>query len=287
MAQPMLKRQRQESYWDNNMTEQDVQKLRDAGISDATILELQNEDKKTGAVAPAETADTAALPTIDPNTPSTVFKNAEASGVPTQGREPTAGQTAMEVGKVAAGAALPFTLGVGVAKLGPRALNAMRGMAGGAGSVPVTTAPVNPTAINLPSAPAPAAAPAATPPGVQAANPAANQVMRDFVQQQGKFAPPQPTQQFVPQSGAQAAPRNVPVMDKASQIVRQLALDKLLKGAGAPAAVAAGGAAATGLAARQMGAMTPEQRRQFYESPMMGAMSGDAGLAAAIMNRGQ
>lgn len=54
-----------------------------------------------------------------------------------------------------------------------------------------------------------------------------------------------------------------------------------------PAGLALGGAAATGIAGGQMAAMTPEQRKAYYDSMMMGAMSGDAGLAAAIMNRGQ
>jgi hypothetical protein len=77
------------------------------------------------------------------------------------------------------------------------------------------------------------------------------------------------------------------IMDRANQVVRQLALDKVVKSAGVPAAVGMGGAAATGLAAGQMRAMTPEQRKQFYDNPMLGAMGGDAALAAAIMNRGQ
>jgi len=54
-----------------------------------------------------------------------------------------------------------------------------------------------------------------------------------------------------------------------------------------PSAVAGTGAALSNQAAGQVRAMTPEQRRQFYSTPMMGAMSGDAGFASAIMNAGQ
>lgn len=75
-------------------------------------------------------------------------------------------------------------------------------------------------------------------------------------------------------------------MDMANRM-RQFAAQRVLPVAGVPGAVAAGGAAATGIAGGQMGAMTPEQRRAYYENSMLGAMGGDAGLAAAIMNRGQ
>jgi len=75
-------------------------------------------------------------------------------------------------------------------------------------------------------------------------------------------------------------------MDVASRM-RQFAAQRVLPVAGVPAGVAAGGAAATGLAGGQMAAMTPEQRKAYYDSMMLGAMGGDAGLAAAIMNRGQ
>jgi hypothetical protein len=76
-------------------------------------------------------------------------------------------------------------------------------------------------------------------------------------------------------------------MDYASKM-RQIAAQRVMPMATNPATgLAAGGAAATGIAGGQMAAMTPEQRKAYYDSMMMGAMSGDAGLAAAIMNRGQ
>jgi len=67
----------------------------------------------------------------------------------------------------------------------------------------------------------------------------------------------------------------------------QAAAAKRVVGLGVPGAVAAGGLAATGLAGGQMAAMTPEQRKAYYDNMMLGAMGGDAALAAAIMNGGQ
>jgi hypothetical protein len=51
-----------------------------------------------------------------------------------------------------------------------------------------------------------------------------------------------------------------------------------------PAAVGGGGAAASEFAAGVTGAMSPEQRRGMYSNPMLSAMSGDTGIAAAIQN---
>lgn len=75
-------------------------------------------------------------------------------------------------------------------------------------------------------------------------------------------------------------------MEYASRM-RDIAAQRVLPVAGVPGAVAGGGAAATGLAGGQMRAMTPQQRKSFYDNEMLGAMGGDAALAAAIMNRGQ
>jgi hypothetical protein len=96
------------------MTETEVQKLRDAGISDAIILEMQSEEaSKKGGASPA-VQSTSELPTIDPNTPSQVFQQAQAAGVPTTGGEQTWTQTAMElapaVGSAVATAA-PYAAG--------------------------------------------------------------------------------------------------------------------------------------------------------------------------------
>ena len=98
-------------------------------------------------------------------------------------------------------------------------------------------------------------------------------------------APARPMPQAAP-AAAQQTSRQA-MADKVRQIAAQRIAGFGASGAAVPAGVAAGGAAATGIAGGQMAAMTPEQRKAYYDSMMMGAMSGDAGLAAAIMNRGQ
>ena len=94
------------------MTEQEVQRLRDAGISDAVILELQDEEEKKrgGQATPRPATTDSGLATPDPNTPSQVFQNAQSAGVPTQGQSPGVGQTVMELGAAAAPYAVPAAL---------------------------------------------------------------------------------------------------------------------------------------------------------------------------------
>ena len=103
--------------------------------------------------------------------------------------------------------------------------------------------------------------------------------------------PVAPTPQAPPRPQPRPAPTQGPAQQAMTNRIRQMAAQRIAgfaaSGAAVPAGVAAGGAAATGIAGGQMGAMTPEQRKAYYDSMMMGAMSGDAGLAAAIMNRGQ
>lgn len=53
-----------------------------------------------------------------------------------------------------------------------------------------------------------------------------------------------------------------------------------------PAAIGLQGAEFTSMAAQDLANMTPEQRAAYYKNPMLGAMGGDASLAAAIMNAG-
>jgi len=111
--------------------------------------------------------------------------------------------------------------------------------------------------------------------------------LKQIFQQQSQ----QQAQKMAAQQAAQSQPGIIQQgMDYANKI-RQLAAQRALSigtsGAAVPAAVGAGGAAATALAGGQMRAMTPEQRKQYYDNPMLGAMGGDAGLAAAIMNSGQ
>lgn len=159
--------------------------------------------------------------------------------------------TAATAGLAAAHAAVPAAIGYGVGKYGGRMIDAARNLVQGGGSSAGAVPIQNPAAINVGSQPVAPAQPAPRP-----------------------AAMPKPTAE-------------APQMNAARNIVQKLALDKVLKSAGAPGAVAAGGAALTGLAGGQMGAMTPQQRKGFYDNPMLGAMGGDAGLAAAIMNRGQ
>ena len=62
------------------------------------------------------------------------------------------------------------------------------------------------------------------------------------------------------------------------------AMSNVARASTVPLAVGEGGAAATTFASGVTGAMSPEQRRNMYSNPMLGAMSGDTSLAAAIQN---
>jgi hypothetical protein len=53
---------------------------------------------------------------------------------------------------------------------------------------------------------------------------------------------------------------------------------------GAAGAVLAGGVPATQFAGDVIRAASPEQRKEFYDNPMVGAMGGDTAMASAIMN---
>ena len=114
------------------MTEAEVQKLRDAGISDAVIISLQKEEGGKDSPIQAPASD---LPEIDPNSPSKVYTDAKAAGVPTEGRPQTFLQTATEllpaVAPYAAPAALAAAGGGGAYGLyifGSKALDVGRGV---------------------------------------------------------------------------------------------------------------------------------------------------------------
>lgn len=96
------------------MTEAEVQKLRDGGISDAIILEMQKEESTSkGQAAPTATTSSE-LPEVDPNTPSRVYSQARTNATPTEGGGQTWTQTAMEAAPaLASGAAAvaPYALG--------------------------------------------------------------------------------------------------------------------------------------------------------------------------------
>ena len=111
------------------MTEAEVEKLRSAGIDDAVILGLQKDEAvKNGQAAPVVQSKSA-LPEVNPNTPSTVFEQAQAAGVPTAGREQNWAQTALELAPVVGDTlvkAIPYVAG-GVGLLGAgRLVNAAK-----------------------------------------------------------------------------------------------------------------------------------------------------------------
>lgn len=99
------------------MTEAEVQKLKSAGIDDAIILDMQKEEaNKNGQAAPQAEVKTA-LPEIDPNTPSQAYSQAQANGVPTEGRSPSMAQNLTEAGAVLAPYA-PHALATGAGAYG-------------------------------------------------------------------------------------------------------------------------------------------------------------------------
>lgn len=121
----------------------------------------------------------------------------------------------------------------------------------------------------------------------------------DYTNKAGQFAPKTPTTftggvnpAFDAALSRPYTPPEPPTAGNFIQRMSQLAqryspTARTVGAVAVPSVVAGGGAALSNQAARQVQAMTPEQRRQLYSSPMMGAMSGDAGFASAIMNAGQ
>jgi hypothetical protein len=85
-----------------------------------------------------------------------------------------------------------------------------------------------------------------------------------------------PTRPIPAAAPAAAAPAGASALpSRAARMIGQTAV---------PAAVLEGGLAASKYAANKVAGMTPEQRAEYYSNPMVGALSGDTGLAAAIMN---
>jgi len=271
------------------MTEQQIAKLREAGFSDADIADYQaNESKQNTGNQPVNPAAVTAsdLPEVDVTQKSEILKNAEAAGIPTTNQGSMISD-AVAIGSAAAPYAVPAALtagglyGASVAKQGfnamkaaaeARTAQAQAQMAQAQGlqqrfdqrmaqRAMTPTSPAGSQILNAsgqpmrPVAPAPAPAPAMAQPA-----PAPATAQQPGILQRG--------------------------MDYASKM-RQVAAQRVLPVAGVPGAVAAGGAAATGIAGGQLAAMTPEQRKAYYDNMMLGAMGGDAALGAAIMNRGQ
>jgi hypothetical protein len=82
-----------------------------------------------------------------------------------------------------------------------------------------------------------------------------------------------------PQLAKEAAVRAGPVGQRFLQ-----AVNNPLRASALPLAVGEGGMAASMYANDVVGSMTPEQRKGMSSNPMLSAMSGDTGLAAAIQN---
>lgn len=280
------------------MTDAEIQRLKAAGISDAVIQDLAQEDekKKGGPVAPGAPTPTSDLPEIDPNTPSEVFQNAQSTGVATQGSGTSWTQTGLELGAAAAPYAVPAALtGLGLygtakvggwgkelLKTGQSAVEAMRERtavdaarearmsSGGAyGRTPTT-----PPAGGTPNAPvAPQTVPQTQPTGPYA-----------------RRAPmPQPTSGAVPPTqpvAPQAAPQPAPAQSAGRSIlqqgvdyaqkIKQLAMDRVIQPAAqglraaAPYATGLPGQAAVGITS----AIMPGNVGQNYPFPQVGPLKG-------------
>lgn len=293
------------------MTNEEIQKLKDAGIDDATIQGIIAEDAaKQGsnvqAGAPATPVAPEGLPEIDVTQKSDTLKNAQAAGVPTT-NEGSLMADAAALGAAAAPYAGPAALGglgiYGAAKVGGWGSNLLSA-AQQASEAYKTGVTQNAATQQFRALERMARIPG---PEGELAKQRLQELMRaqSGIQQGGQQAGKQAFQQMgqqltrgpvsgpvnpgtVPTAGpAQAQPSMMQRgMDMASKI-RQTAANRIIGLGAVPGAVAAGGAAATGLAGGQMAAMTPEQRKAYYDNMMLGAMGGDAALGAAIMNRGQ
>ena len=184
------------------MTQDQVQRLRDAGISEEIIIDLQKkpeEPKSEGY--------------IDPASPSVTFNQALASGAPIQGPETSMTQLGTEVATLAPDLAKYGGLaagGYGLYKYG-------KGVANRVMNPPYTPPPGG--SYNTPGPVRPTGAPVSTAPQPM------GQPLQDFVQQRGAYAPP-----------PAATPTTAPI----DQVVRQTALQRVLQGA-APYLRAAGG----------------------------------------------
>jgi len=162
------------------MTEQEVQRLREAGISDEVIMDMMkkpDEAKSEGY--------------IDPNTPSETFSQAEGLGKPVSGPETSMSQLGTEALMLVPDAlkyvGLPAAGAYGLKKLGEGMMN--RGAPG-----PATT----PSAPSAPSAPATSAPATSAPvkPVAPTIEPGGQRVV-DFTKQTGDFKKPGIVQQGI------------------------------------------------------------------------------------------
>lgn len=79
-------------------------------------------------------------------------------------------------------------------------------------------------------------------------------------------------------------PANIGPMQPPQALTTAQKVGRFFGAAGTPLAVLQGGMAATDKAMSDLQYMSPEQRREMSSNPMLSAMSGDAGLASAIMD---
>jgi len=180
----------------------DVEAAKAAGYSQEEInayLQGQPKTKALAPIAPGQEADVGEPP--PPTT--TVTPAGEGNYMP----------TLATAGLAAAGAAAPAVIGYGVGKYGGRMIDAARNLIQGGGTSAAAVPTTNPTAINLPTT-----TPTMQPPMGQSAPTTST----------GRAFSPQ-AQQFLQQ---QASAQEAQQIQKANSIVRQLALDKVLKSAG-------------------------------------------------------
>ena len=212
------------------MTEADVQKLREAGISDAVILDMQKEESAGGAPAPQRVGDNT-YNDPDPNAPSTVYQRARQNGIPTQGQPQTWLQTATELAAVAkpvlgaAGEVATYavpTYGVYKgAQIANAAIDYFANRGAAPGPVAPSGSPTNPigapsTATKIPITQGPS--PIVNAQGQPMARPMAGPVSGPVV--------PAGTPAMAPQAAAGAGEASL--IDKTTAMIRQLAANKVL-----------------------------------------------------------
>jgi len=215
----------------------DRQAAKQAGYSDEEIDAYLQSQPQTPAPAPG-----AAPGSNEPPPPTTTVTPAGEGGM----MSPLA-----TAGLAAAGAAVPFAAGYGVAKYGGRAADIARNLVGSPSQVP--------GAVNMPSAPvsgpvAPSSAVQVPPStGGGARTPAMQTQMQQLRAPTAPTAAPTAPAMPAPAPAAQPASQ----ISNAQRIVQALALDKLMKaGAGVAAAV------------------TPGNVGQRYNFPMTGRYAG-------------
>jgi hypothetical protein len=180
------------------MTEDKIQRLRDAGISEEVIIDMMKKPEEGRSEG-----------YIDPATPSSTFTQAQAAGTPTQGPEQSWEQTGTEAAML-----LPYAGGGALGYYGLKKIGQGLGARAAASAAPAVATP-------------PAAGPVApVAPPASAMEPGGQQ-LKDFVQQRGQYA--RPTVPGQPQVGM---PQTAGIgRDIATdKIIRETALQRVLQG---------------------------------------------------------